>query len=79
MLFVIYLAWMSPTYCNSRQNVFDAYEYLAWIFTNAPNLGKPGYASTIEDLLPGSAALPQKVIIPEPKETKPEKYAWEED
>jgi hypothetical protein len=36
-------------------------------------------ASTIEDLLPGSAALPQKVIIPEPKETKPEKYAWEED
>jgi hypothetical protein len=26
MLFVIYLAWMSPTYCNSRQNVFDAYE-----------------------------------------------------
>jgi hypothetical protein len=25
MLFVIYLAWMSPTYCNSRQNVFDAY------------------------------------------------------
>jgi transposase len=52
---------------------------LAWIFTNAPNLGKPGYASTIDDLLPGSAALPQKVIIPEPKETKPEKYAWEED
>jgi hypothetical protein len=29
MLFVIYLAWMSPTYCNSRQNVFDAYE-LIW-------------------------------------------------
>jgi hypothetical protein len=26
MLFVIYLAWMSPTYCNSRQNVFDAYD-----------------------------------------------------
>jgi hypothetical protein len=24
---VIYLAWMSPTYCNSRQNVFDAYGY----------------------------------------------------
>jgi transposase len=64
---------------TARENGLNPFEYLAWIFTNAPNLGKPGYASTIDDLLPGSAALPQKVIIPEPKETKPEKYAWEED
>lgn len=64
---------------TAKENGLNPFEYLAWIFTNAPNLGKSGYASTIEDLLPGSAALPQKVITPRLKETKPEKYAWEED
>ncbi len=43
-----------------------------------PNLGKPGYAVSIADFLPGSTALPQKVFIPESKDKKPEKYAWEE-
>lgn len=64
---------------TARENDMNPFEYLTWIFTNAPNLGKPGYASTTEDLLPGSATLPQKVFAPKPKETKPEKYAWEED
>ncbi len=64
---------------TARENGLNLFEYLAWIFTNAPNLGKPGYVSTIEDFLPGSAALPQKVFTPNPKETKSEKYAWEED
>jgi len=40
-----------------------------------PNLGKPGYARSIEDLLPWSAALPKKVFVPKSKETESEKYA----
>lgn len=43
------------------------------------NLGKPGYATAVEDLLPDSAALPERVFSPNPKDEKPEKYAWEED
>lgn len=64
---------------TARENGLNPFEYLAWIFTNAPNIGKPGYVSAIGDFLPGSAALPQKVFTPKPKGTKPEKYVWEED
>ena len=64
---------------TAMENGLNPFEYLSWIFTHAPNLGKPGYASAIEDFLPGSAALPQKVFAPKPKETKPGEYVWEED
>lgn len=64
---------------TARENGLNPFEYLTWILTNMPNLGKPGYATSIEDFLPGSAALPKKVYIPKSKETEPEKYAWEED
>ena len=60
------------------ENSLNPFEYLMWIFTNAPNLGKPGYVSAIEDFLPGSAKIPSKVFVPKPKETNTEKYAWEE-
>jgi transposase len=59
------------------ENGLNPFEYLSWILTNAPNLGRSGYVSAIEDLLPGSTKIPQNVFIPKPKE--PEKYAWEED
>ena len=42
MLFVIYLAWMSPTYCNSRQNVIDAYPYLPITQWNTGNFCRNG-------------------------------------
>jgi transposase len=64
---------------TAKENGLNSFEYLAWIFTNAPNLGKPGYVSRVEDFLPGSDALPQKVFRPKPKEATFEKYAWEED
>jgi len=64
---------------TAMENGLNPFEYLSWIFTHAPNLGKPGYASKIEDLLPGSTKIPQKVFVPKPKGTGPEKYAWEED
>jgi transposase len=64
---------------TARENGLNPFEYLKWIFANAPNLGKPGYVSTIEDFLPGSAGMPQKVFSPKPKEPKPEKHVWEED
>jgi transposase len=64
---------------TARENGLNPYEYLTWILTNMPNLGKPGYARSIEDLLPWSETLPKKVFIPKSKETEPEKYAWEED
>jgi transposase len=64
---------------TALENGLNPFEYLTWILTNMPNLGKPGYVASIEDFLPGSAALPKKVFIPKPKEKRPEKYAWEED
>jgi transposase len=64
---------------TARENGLNPFEYLSWIFTQAPNLGKPGYVSTVEDFLPGSAKMPQKVFIPKAKRTEPEIYAWEED
>jgi len=48
-------------------------------FYTGPNLGKTGYVTTIEDFLPGSTKIPQKVYIPKPKRQDPEKYAWEEE
>jgi transposase len=64
---------------TARENGLNPFEYLSWVFTQAPNLGKAGYVSTVEDLLPGSAKIPQKVFVPKPQSTEPEKYAWEED
>jgi len=64
---------------TAMENGLNPFEYLAWILANMPNLGKPGYATTIEDLLPGSSKIPQTVFIPKPKGTEPKKYAWEED
>lgn len=64
---------------TAKENGLHPFEYLTWIFENAPNLGKPGYVSTIEDLLPGSSALPEKVFAPKPEGTESKKHAWEED
>ena len=64
---------------TAKENGLNPFEYLSWIFTQAPNLGKPGYVTSIEDFLPSSAKIPQKVFTPKPKGKEPEKYAWEED
>jgi transposase len=64
---------------TAKENGLNPFEYLSWIFTNAPNLGKPGYVTAIEDFLPDSSSLPEKIFSPRPKDEKPEKYAWEED
>ena len=64
---------------SARENGLNPFEYLTWIFTNAPNLGKPGYVANISDLLPDSTALPEKIFTPQPKDAEPSKYAWEED
>ena len=61
------------------ENGLNPFEYLRWIFTSAPNLGKTGYAAALVDLLPGSAKIPQKAFVPKSRGTEPEKYAWEED
>ena len=65
--------------CDRKRNGLNPFEYLAWIFTNAPNLGKPGYVTKFEDFLPSSAALPEKIFTPKPNDVKPIKCAWEED
>ena len=64
---------------SAKENGLNPFEYLTWIFANAPNLGKPGYITKTEDFLPGSSALPERVFSPKPKIEKQEKYAWEED
>lgn len=64
---------------TARENGLNPFEYLAWVFTNAPNLGKPGYAAVIEDLMPDSLALPERIFSPKPMDEKQGKYAWEDD
>lgn len=64
---------------SAKENGLNPFEYLTWILTNAPNLGRPGYIAKAEDFLPGSAAIPERVFSPKPKSEEPEKYAWEED
>ena len=64
---------------SARENGLNPFEYLTWIFKNAPNLGKTGYVSELKDFLPGSPTLPKKVFTPQLDDTSPEKYAWEED
>ena len=64
---------------TAKENGLNPFEYLTWIFTHAPILGKPGYVSVIEDFLPGGGKIPQKVFVPKSKEAKHEKCAWEED
>lgn len=64
---------------TARENGLNPFEYLTWILTNMPNLGKPGYVSSIEDFLPGSEKIPLKIFIPNPQGTESGKYAWEED
>jgi transposase len=60
------------------ENGLNPYEYLTWILTQMPNLGKPGYVASIEELLPGSTILPEKVFAPTSKKQL-EQYAWEEE
>ena len=64
---------------SAKENGLNPFEYLTWIFTNAPNLGRPGYITKTEEFLPGSAAIPERVFSTKPKSEKPEKYAWEEE
>lgn len=62
------------------ENELNPYEYLKWVLTQMPNLGKPGYASSVEELLPCSDVLPKEVYAPFSKTKKdPERYAWEEE
>jgi transposase len=60
---------------SAKENGLNPFEYLTWIFTNAPNLGRPGYITKTEEFLPGSAAIPERVFSKKPKSEKPEKYA----
>jgi hypothetical protein len=60
------------------ENGLNPYEYVKWVLTQMPNLGKPGYASVVEELLPCSEVLPKEVYAPFSKK-EPEQYAWEEE
>ena len=64
---------------SARENGLNPFEYLTWIFANAPNLGKPGYVASVKDFLPGSTVMPEKVFTPQPENANTEKYAWEEN
>ncbi|MCD6321734.1 MAG: IS66 family transposase [Clostridiales bacterium] len=52
---------------TAKENGLIPFEYLAWIFTNAPNMGKPGYIASFEDFLPGSKSIPENVFTPTAK------------
>ena len=63
---------------SARENGLNPFEYLAWVFRNAPNLGKPGYVSEVKNLLPSSPALPKTIFTPQKASENPVKYIWEE-
>ena len=60
------------------ENRLNPFEYLTWILTQMPNLGRPGYAASVDELLPGSNILPERVFMPTPKKES-DQYAWEEE
>ncbi len=60
------------------ENGLNPFEYLTWVLTQMPNVGKSGYAASVEELLPDSTVLPEKVFAPTSKK-EPEQYAWEEE
>ena len=64
---------------TARENGLNPYEYLSWLLTNAPNLGKPGYITKNENFLPGSPAIPANIYSPKRSDSKPEALAWAED
>lgn len=64
---------------TARENGLNPYEYLAWIFTNAPNMGKPGYVKSFDEFLPGSESMPKSVFTPVAGKDQTERMAWEED
>ncbi|NLO82077.1 MAG: IS66 family transposase [Clostridiales bacterium] len=63
---------------TAKENGLNPYEYLRWVLSQMPNLGKAGYAASVDELLPGSAVLPEKVFSPKSKKEL-EQYAWEEE
>lgn len=64
---------------TAKENGLNPFEYLTWIFINAPNIGKLGYVSNVEELLPSSNNLPEKIFTPKLEKEKPDYYAWEEE
>lgn len=61
------------------ENGLNPFEYLNWMLTNAPNLGKSGYVADFSDFLPGSGAIPSHVFSPKPLDKDAIKRAWEEN
>ena len=64
---------------SARENGLNPFEYLAWIFTNAPALGRDGYKARIGEFLPGSKELPEKVFTPKPQDADSGINVWDED
>ena len=59
-------------------NGLSPFEYLAWIFTNAPDLGRDGFKARIGEFLPSSKDMLQKVFTPKPQDTDPDINVWDE-
>jgi transposase len=64
---------------SARENGLNPFEYLTWILTNAPNLGRVGYIASVTDFLPGSTAIPEKIFTPQSDDANLKKLAWEEN
>lgn len=64
---------------SARENGLNPYEYLVYVFSQAPNLGKAGYAASFSDLLPTSDKLPAELYVPKPEKQEQGIYPWEEE
>ena len=64
---------------SAKENGLSPYEYLVYVFSQAPNLGKAGYISKFTDLLPTSDNLPEELYVPKSEKQVREILPWEED
>ena len=64
---------------SARENGLSPYEYLVYVFGQAPNLGKAGYAASFSDLLPTSDKLPLELYVLKSEKQEQKIYPWEDD
>ncbi len=63
---------------SAKENGLNPYEYLVYVFGQAPNLGKDGYVAKLSDLLPTSDNLPKELYVPKSEKLKQEVCPWDE-
>lgn len=64
---------------SAKENDLSPYEYLVYVFSQAPNLGKAGYVAKFSDLLPTGDNLPEELYVQKSERQVPKTLPWDED